>query len=299
MRTLVIPDVHLNVIRAQRIIDSVPHDKVVLTGDYFDGHGSTLEQTENTARWLKEKVLHNPKIVTLMGNHDASYIFSTNVFFRCSGYRDAYNVAINEILTDEDKSKFGVYHIDQGYVFSHAGLTNELWREFSNKFTDQESHESKLEFFDRVMKIISEEAINDAKKDEDVLLFGAGWDRGGMHKVGGINWVDWNRLSPIKGINQIVGHSTRRIPQILVQKSGGGYVKQDITEHYDLENGIKSLDKPFDPKYLSISYCLDTNLNHYGIIQDGSLDIYHINTGINLKDVENYHIAHNEMNNLM
>lgn len=289
MRTLVIPDIHLNVTRAQRIIDSIPHDKAVLTGDYFDAYGSTLEDTEKTARWLKEKVLHNPKIVTLMGNHDTSYIFSTNRNFRCSGYRDAYNAAINEILNDEDKSKFGVYHIDQGYVFSHAGLTNELWREYSAKFKEQEPSETKLEFFDRVMKVISAESIDKAKEGSDTILLAAGWDRGGMYRHGGINWVDWDSLSPIKGINQIVGHSIHRIPQVLVQKVGGGFTKQDITEYYE---------KQPTSVYLSLSYGLDTHLNHYAVIQDGELDIYHIETGINLKEAKQYNIPENPMNGL-
>lgn len=288
MRTLVIADIHLNFIRAQRIIDTVPHDKVVLTGDYFDAYGGGLAQTENTAIWLKEKVLYNPKIVALLGNHDVSYVFNTNAGFRCSGYSDSNNIAINKILNDDDKSKFGVYHIDQGYVFSHAGLTNQKWKEYSAKFTGQGATETKLEFFDRVMKVIAKEAMDDSKQNKDVALFAAGWDRGGIYRNGGITWVDWDSLSPIKGINQIVGHSIHRVPQVLVQKVGGGYTKQDITEYYNKTPEV----------YLSISYDLDTHLNHYAVIEDGEVDIFHIDTGINLKDIKDYNIPDSEMNGL-
>jgi hypothetical protein len=276
----------------------VPHDKLVLTGDYFDSYGSTAQETRDTAIWLKEKILHNPKVVPLMGNHDTSYIFNENRNFRCSGYREEYNQIINSILNDDDKSKFGVYHIDQGYVFSHAGLTNELWKEYSAKFTEQGENETKLEFFDRVLKVISKEAIEAAKSNNDTVLFAAGWDRGGIYRHGGINWVDWRNLSPIKGINQIVGHSIHRIPQVLVQKVGGGYAKRDVTEHYDLQNKIGVLDKSFDPSYLSVSYDIDTHLNHYAVIQNGIVDIYHLETGINLKEINEYNIPDSEMNGL-
>lgn len=288
MRTLVIADIHLNFIRAQRVIDSVPHDKLVLTGDYFDAYGATVTQTENTAIWLKEKILHNPKCVALLGNHDTTYVFN-NMNFACSGYSPSYQEVINKIFNDDDRSRFGVYHIDQGFAFSHAGLTNPLWKQLSAKFAKNEG-ETNLAFFDDIMSLCAKDAIKNAKEGKNVWLFSAGWDRGGLNRDGGINWVDWDNFSPINGVNQIVGHSIHRIPQILVQYKGGGYSKQDITEYYK---------KSSNKETLSISYDLDTHLNHYGVVEDGVVDIFHLDTGINLKDVEKYHIAHSEMNNLM
>lgn len=288
MRTLVIADIHLNFIRAQRVIDSVPHDKLVLTGDYFDAYGATVTQTENTAIWLKEKILHNPKCVALLGNHDTTYVFN-NMNFACSGYSPSYQEVINKVFNDDDRSRFGVYHIDQGFAFSHAGLTNPLWKQLSEKFAKNKG-ETNLAFFDDIMSLCAKDTIRNSKEGKNALLFSAGWDRGGLNKYGGINWVDWDNFSPINGVNQVVGHSIRRIPQILVQYKGGGYVKQDVTEHYKNKNNKEKL---------SISYNLDTHLNHYGVIEDGVVDIFHLDTGINLKDVEKYHIAHSEMNNLM
>ena len=286
MRTLVIADIHLNFVRAQRVIDSVPHDKLVLTGDYFDAYSSTVTQTENTAVWLKENILHNQKVVALLGNHDTTYVFNNRNFI-CSGYFESYAFSINNILNESDKSKFRVYHIDQGFVFSHAGLSNYFWKKYSSKFEKSEE-ETKLQFFDRVMSVYSKDAIIDASNGLDVELFAAGWDRGGINRVGGINWIDWHSFAPINGINQIVGHTTHRIPQILVQYKGGGFIKQDITE-YNKNN----------KETLSINYNLDTHLNHYAVIEDGKMDVFHLDTNLNLRDVPNYHIAHSEMNNLM
>lgn len=301
MRTLVIPDIHNRIIRAQSIIDKVPHDKLVLTGDYFDNHGegaNAAEYARNTAIWLKEKILHNPKAVALLGNHDTSYVWSNNIHFRCSGYTPYKSIAINDVLTSEDKSKFGVYHIDQNHVFSHAGLTNKLWKKYSSLFVEQGETETKLEFFDRVMKVVSNEAIEAANSNNNVELFGAGWDRGGFQQYGGINWVDWNTFGPVNGINQIVGHSIHRVPQILLQHKHGGFVKQDVTEHYKLLDAANKLDKPFSTEYLSVSYNLDTESNHYAVVEDINVDIFHIDTGINLKNVKEIYLPDSSMSGL-
>ena len=299
MRTLVISDVHNRIIRVQSIIDKVPHDKLVLTGDYFDGYGEGADAEEyarNTAVWLKEKILYNPKAVALLGNHDTSYVWSNNIHFRCSGYTPYKSIAINDVLTSEDKSKFGVYHIDQNHVFSHAGLTSKLWKKYSSKFVEQGETETKLEFFDRVMKVVSNEAIEAANSNNNVELFGAGWDRGGFQQYGGINWVDWNTFGPVNGINQIVGHSIHRIPQVLLQHKHGGFVKQDVTEYYNLLNEIDKLDKPFSTEYLSVSYDLDTQSNHYAVVEDGVVNIYDCANDINLRDLNNYYIPNSELN---
>ena len=301
MRTLVIPDIHNRIIRAQSIIDKVPHDKLVLIGDYFDNHGegaNAAEYARNTAIWLKEKILHNPKAVALLGNHDTSYVWSNNIHFRCSGYTPYKSIAINDVLTSEDKSKFGVYHIDQNHVFRHAGLTNKLWKKYSSLFVEQGETETKLEFFDRVMKVVSNEAIEAANSNNNVELFGAGWDRGGFQQYGGINWVDWNTFGPVNGINQIVGHSIHRVPQILLQHKHGGFVKKDITEHYKLLDAANKLDKPFDIEYLSVSYNLDTESNHYAVVEDINVDIFHIDTGINLKNVKEIYLPDSSMSGL-
>jgi hypothetical protein len=290
-RTLVVSDIHNKISVAQRVIDSVPHDKCILLGDYFDSCGDTPYEAKKTAIWLKECVLHNPKIVALMGNHCTSYVFNNNAHFVCSGYSPDKDTAINSVLNEEDKSKFGVYHIDQGYVLSHAGLTNALWKEFSSKFTEQGIDETKIQFFDRVMKVVTNEAVEAAKSNNDTMLFAAGWDRGGRQKNGGMTWVDWETLSPIKGINQIVGHSTHQVPQVMIQKVGGGLNKKDISEYY-----ITDFDK--NKTYLSLSYGLDTSLRHYALIEDGNIDIFHIETNMNLKYVKDIYLPYSPMGEL-
>lgn len=290
MKTLVFSDIHHKHKTVQKIINSVKHDNVILLGDYFDAFHDRVEEAIETAAWLKEHVLHNPNIVALIGNHDASYIWKDNHYLRCSGYSDEKSSAINNILNDSDILKFKPYHIEHGYVFSHAGLSNAWWKVFSQKSTQNEN-ENNLQYFDRVMKYYIDVDIEKAKNNNDAPLFNAGWDRGGIQKDGGINWVDWENFAPIKGVNQILGHTTHLCPQICIQKVGGGLQKKDISEYY-----ITELDK--NETYLSLSYGLDTCLRHYALIEDGDINIFHIGTNTNLKDVRKIYLPDNPMSGL-
>lgn len=76
------------------------------------------------------------------------------------------------------------------------------------------------------------------------FLFRAGFSRGGMLPVGGITWCDFHKdFEPYDNLNQIFGHTTVEEPS---------YVHG--------EN--------------SVNLCLDTNLQHYAIINDSELEIH-------------------------
>jgi hypothetical protein len=284
----------------------VSHDELVLLGDYFDNYNDTVQEAVDTAVWLTEKILSKPNTVAMIGNHDAAYVFPQNLHLYCSGHSYQKSDAINKVLTSEYKEKLKVYHITQGYVCSHAGLTNQKWKEYSSKF-DQKPEQTYLQFFDEVMSYFVQHDIKRARYNENAELFAAGWDRGGTSRYGGMNWVDWCNLAPINGINQIVGHSTRSIPEILIQKQGGALSKKDVIEHYKLQANIekyKLISKQpvsaniIEPKYLSVSYNLDTNSNHYMVIEDGVVNIFDYQTHMNLREMGNYYIPDNPMNTL-
>jgi hypothetical protein len=266
----------------------VPHDKCILLGDYFDAWGDTDQEVIDTATWLRDVVLPNKKIVPLIGNHDTMYFYNENENTRCSGYRDSKNKFINQILKDEHKAKFNWYHIDAGFLFVHAGLTNSQWADLS--YSVDPERENSLEFVDDVLK--HHIKINDqlARNGDSAPLFSAGWDRGGYYKHGGINWVDWESFAPVKHINQIVGHTRHRVPHILVQQEGGGIFQGPITEYYNSEKKFN------DP--LSINYALDTDSNHYMIIEDGVVSIYDISHHVNLRDAKQAFIPSSEMHGL-
>ena len=257
-----------------------------MLGDYFDTWGDSDFEAINTATWLRDVVLPNKKIVPLIGNHDTHYFYKDNHHLRCSGYSNSKNKFINEILTDDHKSMFSWYTIDSGFLFTHAGLSSAQWKTISVG----EQRENSLEVVDEILKdaVIANDKI--AKDGKDAPLFSAGWDRGGFNRNGGINWVDWNSFAPVKNINQIVGHTRHKVPHILVQQRGGGIYEAPITDYY---RGNKNFKNP-----LSVNYAIDTDSNHYMVIEDGKIDIYDTMHHMNLKDVINTSVTDSEMNNL-
>ena len=288
MRILVLSDIHHRYKIAQSIIENVKHDKCVLLGDYFDNYGDLDIESENTAKWLLNFVLPNKNILPLIGNHDQMYFYKDNNNFRCSGYNDYKNLMINDVLTSDHKKQFKFYHIEEGYLFIHAGLSSGLWKEISKDFEIKDA-ESKIDYIDRVLGHTV--VLNDklASSNKDAPLFAAGWDRGGVHRNGGINWVDWNSFSPIKGINQIVGHTRHRIPQVRLQNIGGGISGGDITNFYS---------KLATTKYSSINYAMDTDTNHYAIVENGMVDFFDVIHHINLNESKNMNIPDSEMHHL-
>lgn len=301
MRILVLPDIHHNFIRAQSIIESVPHDRCILLGDYFDSFGDSPQLAQNTAVWLRDYVLPNKKITPLIGNHDVNYIYDQNIFFRCSGFSQEKNIAINEVLKEEHKEQLKYFHIEGGFVFSHAGLSNVKWKELALRILGKKEKLT-LTRFEEILTEFVAVAHKRAKNDEDSDLFAAGWDRGGIYRNGGITWVDWSNFSPIQGINQFVGHSRGRLPRILIQKVGGALSNKSVLEYYKHCRLIEECNKvshvPFKEKLLSVNYCLDTGLNHYAVIENKVVDIFDHQNRINLRDIHLYNIPESELNNL-
>jgi hypothetical protein len=86
-------------------------------------------------------------------------------------------------------------------------------------------------------------ALDAIKTQQKVTaLVAAGRSRGGSAVYGGVDWLDWDEFKPVPGLNQIVGHTP------------GGDIR---TKHLaDSEN-----------------YCLDTNLNHVILIEDGKVRV--------------------------
>ncbi len=294
MKTLILPDLHNRFVTAQRIIDSVPHDKCIFLGDYFDSFGDTYQDANNTAVWLREVAMEDPKNVFLCGNHDQHYFWPHNDFFKCSGYSDAKKDAIQRILNRQNTdnfSKFQFFYIEQGFLLTHAGLDNSLWKDMKRVFTEDGS-KTKLEFVAEVLPHWVEQAKKDIGLNRKVELLGAGWDRGGMQQVGGINWVDFSNLSPVQGVNQIVGHTPHRVPDVKIQKQGGAITVKDIFEYYD----VKHFPACKDP--LSINYALDTHSKHYIVIEGGEVQVWDTQHNMKIQDLQQYAIPGSSMNGL-
>lgn len=274
-RTLCIPDIHNRWVQAQHLIDTVPHDKCILLGDYFDNFNDTPDHAHNTAVWLKELVLTNPKIVPLIGNHDQYYFWPWYSYFRGSGYSEAKSHAIRKVLNQDDVAKFKFFTVEQGYALSHAGLTCHLWKEFLRNEDDDAV--TTLDFFYKVLTERVNRNLNMIGMNRPAELFMAGWDRGGDCRYGGMTWCDWRSFAPIKGINQIFGHSPHNLPEVLIQKKKGDIKRYVSNDFYNSKINLKNV--------TSINFALDTHSKHYAIIEDGVLSIYDSITKEDIKNV--------------
>jgi len=204
-KILVIGDIHNHWVKAEAIASKYDDHTIVFVGDYFDDFGDTAIDADQTARWLKES-LTKPNRIHLMGNHDINYSYlnyrkdskgNLQNLYHCSGYTLQKDDAINRVMTNEDWDKIKMYHYENGWFFTHAGLSH-YWFEHPVLDTTPEIIIKKLD-----------EAVEMYKNREYTDILGAaGRCRGGSHKVGGILWHDHFREStPLPFIKQVYGHT--------------------------------------------------------------------------------------------
>lgn len=195
MKLLIVGDIHNRWRVLENIVNRFPDHKIVQLGDIFDDFGDNPSEAADTARSLK-KLLNTPNYIQLFGNHDLPYCPQ---FKRldCSGFTFEKYDSINNILTKEDWNKFKFYHHENGWFFSHAGLTKE-W--FANAITGNIT----TEHIDHVLK---ESILQYEMGAMPMAIYGADYYRGGNLTVGGLVWCDWRALSLIPNIKQVVGHT--------------------------------------------------------------------------------------------
>jgi len=171
--------------------------------------------------------------------------------FRCSGYQgDDTRHEIHQLLrwpeAREGLSKetriytdmrpwFKLYKKIGCWYLSHAGIhPNFVMKGYSEK-------SPKEQLDDWLMREIPNATANMFAGLRHPVL-GAGHTRGGDQQYGGIVWMDWSELTPIPGVNQLVGHTC--CPNM---------VRSKITAD-------------------SHNYCIDTDCCHFAIIDDESTD---------------------------
>ena len=234
MRWLILPDAHDKILRANQIIERESHDHLLLLGDFFDDFRTGVTDAADTARQVK-RWLNAPNTTCLLGNHDMSYGWGRqNRRLICPGYDAAKWITINGNLTNRDWQKFKLYAWLEGgerpWLVTHAGL-HPCWLEGTEPGRYRE-------FIDKLCA----DAWDSLNRGEHHFLLGRGLSRSGDQKIGGINWLDWDELVPIPGLNQLVGHTPAK--------------------------AVRYKNLP-----TSQNICLDTNLRHYAVFEDGQVEI--------------------------
>lgn len=228
MITLILSDIHDDIKWADKVLNKYSFDKIIFIGDFFDSWTGKVKEAQATAKWLQNKMAAlGDKAQFCLGNHDMHYMFRNNSYIRCSGYENAKNVAINEIMKRSDWDKFKLYVYEQGYYISHGGMHEDLYchpiKGFNREFLDKTCEEAFMKGWDNQFS----------------WYLAAGECRGGMQPHGGINWLDWNEeFEPIENVSQIVGHTQQREPQQKIGKNSINYCIDCGQKYYGiLEDG--------------------------------------------------------------
>lgn len=210
-------------------------DKVIQIGDFFDDFNDTPQIAQKTATFICE-LLENPNFIWLAGNHDTAVMYckGKGSFYGCSGFTFEKQKIIQSVMGDrlyENQLAYwtGITPTDpNGFLLSHAGLHPS----YLPYIPGQTIYNFNWNWLEGRLK----EAQIRAKSGIPDCFLAAGTIRGGSEPYGGITWLDWSDFEPIAGIRQIVGHTRNYAPRRIIDANGDD------------------------------NWCLDTHLNHYGIL---------------------------------
>jgi hypothetical protein len=256
VKTVVVPDVHLKIDLVHRIDDREGEAAYLFLGDFFDDFDDCESSIARTAEWLQDRASRRVQDTFLLGNHDAWYLWPEVRGLMCSGNDYWKKTIIRDVLDcpaywarvklwHEVPNASGAASAQGGtWLLSHAGFHADLYRDCCrNDFAD--AAPLKLDH-----AMVKSHATRSLEHGSVPAHLAAGRVRGGHEPKGGVTWLDWNHeFAPIDGVNQIVGHTRGTEPRN--------------------SQGVGSSGKTL----LSDNWCLDSDLRHYGVIEDGVLRI--------------------------
>jgi hypothetical protein len=232
MKTIIVSDLHNRVDWVEPFLSGIDFDRVVFLGDYFDDFHDTSKDIINAAKWLKQSLLHDNRI-HLMGTHDMWYRFGvadmwhkiSNNFLKASGNTIKKSEIINKILTEADWNCIKLYHCEQEFLLTHAGVHPFILG--GNEFR-------------QIIRPAIEKALVDVRDGRSNVWLNAGYVRGGIQPFGGITWLDWHyEFEIIPYLNQIVGHTELEIPEEKSTSLSRNYCIDTKNRHVGLlENGL-------------------------------------------------------------
>lgn len=244
-KLLVVGDIHTRYEKVERIIKKYNNThKFIFMGDYFDQFKDTPEINASTAGWLKTQMKDRSDWIYLKGNHDEIYDPRTSCM--CSGFSTQKKTAINEVMSLEDWDKLKYFHYENGYWFSHAGLSK-YW------FVHPMGQGLVIE---NVQKIIDESVIKQRTGLGTAnAIWAASLARGGEHVVGSILWQDWRDLEMIPDVKQVVGHTPiSKIQTISDNVINSVVVNVDCSSSSIYHSEVLEIDEKGNRQILNTSY---------------------------------------------
>ena len=202
IKYLVVGDIHERIHQVEKAISLFlkdNYDKVVFIGDFcdsFDHNKKTLLKTLNLVISFKKQ--YRDKVILLYGNHEIHYLFSP--LYRATGFQSDSLYEVKNNL-EQNNQLFDWYHYQNGYLFSHAGITNKWINQVKSEFKHFDNELPLLENISR---------LSETGQGLD-LLCNSGFDRGGKGHSG-LLWTDKTTLIEDAYFDkqikyQIVGHT--------------------------------------------------------------------------------------------
>lgn len=229
MKILIIPDVHGRTFWKKPCKDIFQWDKIIFLGDYVDPYPDEATQDEvipNLQEIIALKEIYKDKVILLWGNHD---LFYWNI-----PYRDTTDYwSRHDYKNHNEIEKLFVQHKDlfqyawqlNKFLFSHAGVNNDLAREICHYY-------EKESISDTLINKYYDEFPRDLGK---VSYYRGGWDR-----YSSVVWSDVKEhygqipCKEIIDLYQIFGHTYCKMRLITEH-----WAMLDTGGSYDyLEDGI-------------------------------------------------------------
>lgn len=255
--------------------------RIIFMGDYFDcslGQWTipTPKQLLNFLDILQFKSENKRKVVLLFGNHDFHY---TDICVsRYTGYDPIHSYQIKPILHDAiNKELLKIAHIEEDYLFSHAGISRTWCRNWNVKPT----------VTGRFVDTINNFLYYQGKQFE--FQSGILNDSYGDEPCQGPLWIRPNSLEKdkISGFIHVVGHTRQEINpeapngviyidsllhnQYLIIEDSSPRVETIRQYNVDIQPGFSIIttehwDKFFERGYLSVKnklYCQHTGIGYW------------------------------------
>ena len=233
MKVLCLPDTHGKheiILSYIEKFENGDYDKLICLGDLTDSWDRTNEDILRCWKLMLDcKETHGDKVELLLGNHEVSYMF---IGQQCSGYRPDLAVTLNPLLIANRKLLKIAYQYGNN-LFTHAGVQ----RHWLNKH--QEYIDKLADKYDWPKDELGTTLNNLLEVKEGVdMLCEVGVKRGGIRgDYGGPIWcdrVEMESYGPIKGYNQVVGHTPQKYLDKIVRFEGGKHYNNTSVTFCDI-----------------------------------------------------------------
>lgn len=194
MHIIAIGDVHGR--DAWKTVQQRAADHIIFIGDYVDPHEPIpdADVIRNFEEIIEFKRSDPERVVLLLGNHDAHYLYYPN--YLCSGYRADLQDTLGGMFR-QNASLFQMAWQYRRHLFTHAGVSRGWYKRHRH-------------IWHRYMQENMAATLNAVYRSEHrEILFDTGYSRGGDVPYGGPVWADKSETvhDYLADYHQVVGHS--------------------------------------------------------------------------------------------